>query len=188
MNALCRTLILAGLAVASAVSAAEPELKKLRFPATARVGDVAVGAPAQFELMCHGAKDGALTLALILSSPDAIKTFPLPDFEGPDGIGETRDVARWGVDTRGDAVQASGPIGGWYGVDGDGFVLSRSERAHKATPLAAIVAALGQPESKRLRLSVASPKGGEALQAEALLDGHQAAIAATAQACLPKAP
>lgn len=186
MNALCRMLVFAGLVAACAAAvAAEPELKKLRIPATARVGSDEVGAPAQFELVCHGAKNGALSLALILSSPDAIKTFPLPDFEGPDGIGESNDFARWGVDTRGDAVQASGSIGGWYGVDGDGFLLSRSERAHKATPLATIVAAMGKPEAKRLRLSVASPKGGEALQAQASLDGHQSDLAATAKACLP---
>lgn len=186
MNALCRTLVFAGFAAACTTGfAAEPELKKLRFPATAQVGDTAVGAPAQFELVCHGAKDGAISLSLILASPDAIKTFPLTDFEGPDGIGEDKDLARFGVDTRGDAVQVSGAISGWYGVDGDGFFLSRSERSHKATPLAKIVAALGQPEAKRLRLSVASPKGGEALQAQALLDGRQAEIAATAKACLP---
>ena len=172
------------MACASA-PAAEPELSKLRFPATARVGAVEAGAPAQFELSCHGAKDGALSLALILSSPDAITTFPLREFEGPDGIGESKDYARWSVDTRGDAVQANGSIGGWYGVDGDGFVLSRSERAHRASALATIVAALGRPEAKRLRLSVASPQGGDALQAEALLDGRQADIAATAKACLP---
>ena len=186
MNALCRMLISTGVLLACVPAlAAEPELKKLRFAATARVGAVDVGAPAQFELACHGAKDGALSLALILSSPDAIKTFPLAAFEGPDGIGESKDLARWGVDTRGDAVQASGSIGGWYGVDGDGFLLSRSERAHRASALATLVAALGRPEAKRLRLSVASPEGGDALQAEALLDGRQADIAATAKACLP---
>lgn len=187
MKALCKMmagLLFAACAVAGAT--ADPQLKKLRFPAQARVGDVAVGAPAQFELACHGAKDGALSLALILSSPDSITTFPLTDFEGPDGIGEKRDLARWGVDTRGDAVQASGGIGGWYGVDGDGFLLSRSESSHRKSALATIAAALGKPDAKRLRLSVESPKGGDALQAEALLDGRQADLAAIAKDCLPK--
>lgn len=186
MNALCRMLVSAGLfAMCATAAAAEPALKKLRIPATVRVGADAVGAPAQFELACHGAKDGALSLALILSSPDAIKTFPLTDFEGPDGVGESRDLARWGVDTRGDAVQVSGSIGGWYGVDGDGFVLARSERAHRAGALATLVAAIGNPDAKRLRLSIAPPKDGEPLQAQALLDGHQAELAATAKDCLP---
>lgn len=173
------------LASAGAARAAEPQLKKIRFPASVHVGAVDVGKPAQFELACHGAKDGALSLSLILSSPDAITTFPLADFEGPDGVGEARELARWGVDTRGSAVQAAGAISGWYGVDGDGFLLSRSTRAHKATPLATLVAALTRPEAKRLRLSVASPRGGDALQAEALLDGRHADLAAAVGACLP---
>jgi hypothetical protein len=144
------------------------------------IGKLDAGA-AKFELSCAGGKGGSVSLTLILMHPDAIKTFPLNDFEGPDGIGGSKDLAEWAVDTRGPSTTLKTGIGGWYGVDGDGFVLSTSG---ENAPLIAFVRQVVDSKAQRLRLTLSAPHGGEALQASVSLDGTQAELARTAAACL----
>lgn len=158
-------------------------LRKQRLAGTAHVGDVQL-APVQFEFRCHPAPDGALSVEVVLAKDDKAGNFPLDRFEGPDGIGGERDLAEWSVDTRGDGLRARGAINGWFGVDGDGFIFGRSQANRKPDAFGALVRAVTEAEAKRLRLSVASPDGGAPLQAELLLDGHQAAIRDTVAGCL----
>lgn len=182
--------IFLGLAALLAAATASAEdgalLRKQRLPAAVQLGSQAY-AGAQFEFACHPARDGALSLSLILADPDRITGFPLRDFEGPDGIGEQRELAQWGVDTRGDGLNVKGPISGWYGVDGDGFLLSRSEANKRPGALHALAKALVAPEAKRLRLAVSPPAAGETLRAEVLLEGRQAQLAELLQPCLQTA-
>lgn len=178
--------VLLGLAALLATPAQAEDgklLLKQRMPATVQLGSQTY-AGAQFEFACHPARDGALSLSLILADPDRMNGFPLRDFEGPDGIGEQRELAQWGVDTRGDGLIVKGPISGWYGVDGDGFLLSRSEANKRPGALRALAKAVVAPEAKRLRLSVSPPAAGETLRAEVLLEGRQAQLAELLKPCL----
>ncbi|UXI66867.1 hypothetical protein [Tahibacter amnicola] len=177
--ALVALMLVTGVAHA----AEEGKLAKTRFAGTLSVGDREAGA-VQFELACHSAKDGALSLSLIIPAPDAITDFPLPEFEGPEGIGETRDSAHWRVDTRKDGATLTSSIGGWYGVDGDGFVLSLSAPNRKAAPLRAFVQALVADGAKRLHLRIDPPKAGAALQAQAMLDGQSSTLRQTVEPCV----
>lgn len=174
------------LAAATALAEDGALLRKQRLPATVQLGTQAY-AGAQFEFACHPAKDGALSLSLILADPDRMTGFPLREFEGPDGIGEQRDLAQWGVDTRGDGLNVKGPISGWYGVDGDGFLLSRSEANKRPGALRQLAKAAVAPDAKRLRLAVSPPATGETLRAEVLLDGKQAQLAELLKPCLQAA-
>jgi hypothetical protein len=176
-------VILTLLLAAPAFAADGQLLRKQRVPANVHVGDVEYSG-AQFEFACHPAADGALSISLILANPDGIRNFPLNDFEGPDAIGEQRDLAEWRVDTRGAGVAVKGPISGWYGVDGDGFLLSRSEPNRKRAALQRLATSLLTADAQRLRLSVAAPVKGEPLQAELMLEGRQDSIRAALDPCL----
>jgi hypothetical protein len=159
-------------------------LRKQRFPASVHVGDVQL-AGAQFEFACHPAKDGSLSISLVLARTETNGSFPQDRFEGPDGIGEQRDLARWSIDTRADGLNVKGPISGWYGVDGDGFIFARSQANGRAGALSDLVKAAIAPEARRLRLSIEPPEQGTALQAELMLDGIQTAIRDVTRACVP---
>jgi hypothetical protein len=160
-----------------------PMLRKQRFAGSGHVGQVQLQ-PLQFEFACHPARNGALSVSVVLSKGDSAGGFALDAYEGPDGVGGDSDVAEWSVDTRGDALQVKGPIGGWYGVDGDGFILSRSQPNAKPDALGKLVSAVVDAKSRRLRVSVAAHGKGEPLQAELLLDGKHDAIRTIVAACL----
>jgi hypothetical protein len=170
-----------GLLALSASQAAG--LKKHRFDAEVHVGNVGLG-EAKFELACSAGKGGSLSLSLVLMHRDAAKAFALDEFEGPDGIGESRPLAQWGVDTRGPATNLDSNISGWYGVDGDGFVLSTAAMRGKSTALPDFVRQLTSSEALRLRLRVTPPHGGDPLQASAALSGAQADLSRVAADCL----
>jgi hypothetical protein len=148
------------------------------------VGDLQL-AGAQFEVACHPAKDGSLSISLVLAKTETAGGFDQDRFEGPDGIGEQRELARWSVDTRTDGLNVKGPISGWYGVDGDGFIFSRSQPNGRPGALSDLVKAAIAPEARRLRLAIDAPDKGTALQAELMLDGIRTAIRDVAGACLP---
>lgn len=174
------------VALVSAASAFAQDgalVRKQRFAGTGHVGEVQL-APVQFEFLCHPAPEGALSIEVVLTKDDKAGAFPLDRFEGPDGVGGERDLAEWSIDTRGDGVRVRGAINGWYGVDGDGFVFGRSQINRKPDAFGALVRAATESDSKRLRLSVASPDGGAPLQFELPLEGRQAAIRETVNACL----
>ena len=175
--------MMVGILAVSAVASADG-LQKHRLEASVHVGAVDLG-PAKFELACSsGATGGNLSLTIIVMKPDGVKNFPLTDFEGPDGIGGSKDLAEWAVDTRGPSTTLKTGIGGWYGVDGDGFVLSSNGDTGKVSPMADFVRQVLDTKAQRLRLKLTSPKGGEPLQAAVMLDGAQAALAHTAADCL----
>lgn len=156
---------------------------KTRIPAQMQVGKQGAVA-AQFEIACRDGKGGALSWSLIIAQPDALTTFPLTQFEGPDGIGETRKLAEWSV---GDAKNAHArtPISGWYGVDGDGFVLATSRLSAKPSELARFSRLLVESDQARLRLRVQSPKAdGDALEANATIGEHHKEIARIITSCL----
>jgi len=169
------------LAMTFAAMAGDNGVQKHRLDATVHVGAVDLG-PARFELACSG-KGGYLALTLILMKPDEVKNFPLNDFEGPDGVGGSRELAEWSVDTRGPSFNYKTGIGGWYGVDGDGFVLSSNGDSGKS-PITAFVHQLVDAKSQRLRLNLSAPRQGDPLQAEVMLAGAQAELARTAADCL----
>jgi hypothetical protein len=171
------------LVPAMTATAADNGLHKHRLDATVHVGAVDLG-PAKFELACSSGKGANLSLTLILMKPDGVKNFPLNDFEGPDGIGGSKGLAEWAVDTRGPSITLKTGIGGWYGVDGDGFVLSSNGDAGKSSPIADFVRQVVDAKSQRLRLQLNAPHGGEPLQASVMLDGAQAELAKTAADCL----
>lgn len=172
------------LTLALSVSAEDGHLlRKQRFAGSAHVGQVQLQ-PVQFEFACHPAKNGALSVSVVLSKGDSAGGFALDAYEGPDGAGEQGEVAEWSVDTRGDGLRVQGPISGWYGVDGDGFIVARSQPNAKPGAVGKLVEAVVDPHSKRMRLSVAAPGKGEPLQAELLLDGQQDAIRAVVAPCL----
>jgi len=180
----CLVLLACAVLAAPVVASDGGQLRKQRFPATAHVGDLQL-AGAQFEVACHPAKDGSLSISLVLAKTEAAGGFTQDRFEGPDGIGEQRDLARWSVDTRADGLNVRGPISGWYGVDGDGFIFSRSQRNGQPGVLSDLVKAAIAPEARRLRLSIDAPGEGTALQAELMLHGIQSAIRDVAGACIP---
>ena len=184
MKAWVRLLCLVcGLVALSSVQAAEKGLKKYRFDAEVHVGNVGLG-EAKFELACSAGKGGSLSLSLIFMRRDAAKSFALDEFEGPDGVGESRALAQWGVDTRGPATNLESNISGWYGVDGDGFVLSTAAIQGKSTALPDFVRHLTSADALRLRLSVTPPHGGDPLQASAALSSAQVELSRVAADCL----
>lgn len=180
----CLLLLACAVLALPAVASDGDLLRKQRFPATAHVGDLQL-AGARFEVACHPAKDGSLSISLVLAKAGSAGSFAQDRFEGPDGIGEQRDLARWSVDTRADGLNVKGPISGWYGVDGDGFIFSRSQPNGRPGALSDLVKAAIAPEARRLRLSIDAPDEGTALQAELMLDGIQPAIRNVAGACIP---
>jgi hypothetical protein len=180
LKTFCCALGIAFLAPADAV---DHGLHKQRIEAEVHVGNTDLGA-AKFELACRGGKGGSLSLSLILMQPAAAKVFPLDDFEGPDGAGESRELAQWAVDTRGAGVTLDSVISGWYGVDGDGFLFSTAAIVGKNAALFPFARRLTAADAQRLRLRVTPARGGEPLQASVLLAGAQAKLAQVAADCL----
>lgn len=158
---------------------------KLRVPAQATVGSETLPT-AQFEFACRSGKGGAVSLSAILPAPESVASFPLDAFEGPDGIGESRNLARWSVDGDKSATQAETTISGWRGVDGDGFLLSTAGDAGKPSGIARIAGQLVASDRAKLRLVVHPPEQGEAITVETSISGRREAIAKILAPCLPK--
>lgn len=154
-------------------------LTTLRIPALAKVAQSKVD-KVQLELDCVSGEGGGLSLKVVL--PEAVSGFDLEPFEGPGGIGERRPLATWSV--RGPhAVTVHGTISGWYGVDGDGFLLATTSfyaEAELVRLARAFLAAGDEP----LRLVVAPPRAGAALELEAVAGAQHAAIARVLAPCL----
>jgi len=121
---------------------------------------------------------------VILPEPESISTFPLEKFEGPEGIGETRDLAEWSVSGGAKPARARTSISGWRGVDGDGFLLSRARESAHSSDIARLVKRFLSSEQARLRLVVKPPAHGNALKVEAPIAGHRAAIEKALAPCL----
>jgi hypothetical protein len=168
-----------------AQSHADEAAWKTRVPAQLHVGTQAPVA-AVFEIACRDGKGGALGWSLIIAHPDALTAFPLVDFEGPGGIGEKRVLAQWSVgEAKNDHART--PISGWYGVDGDGFVLATSQLTAKPAELARLSRRLIESTGGTMHLVVQSPSKGEALSADAQIGDHREAIAQILEPCLPPA-
>jgi len=154
-----------------------------RIPAHAKIGNTVL-ADASFEFTCSTGEGGALAINLILPHPEQAKAFPLDRFEGPDGIGETRDLAEWSVSGSAKPARARTSISGWYGVDGDGWIFSRARESARSSELARIARRFVSSDSARLRLVVKAPAHHEALKVEAPIAGHREEIAKALEPCL----
>ena len=154
-----------------------------RIPAHARIGNAPL-ADAKFEFACSTGKGGMLSISLILPPPESVKGYPLDLFEGPDGIGETRDLAEWSVSGTAKPARARTSISGWRGVDGDGFLLSKARESAHSSDLARLAKRLLSNEQARLRLVVKPPAHGNALKVEAPIAGHREAIEKALAPCL----
>jgi hypothetical protein len=170
-------------AIASCATLAFAREGDPRIPAHAQIGKTAL-ADAKFESTCTTGEGGALAISLILPRPDEAKGFPLDRFEGPDGIGETRDLAEWSVSGSTKPARARTTISGWYGVDGDGWVFSRARESSHASDIARIAKRLLSSENARLRLVVKAPAHKEALKVEAPIAGHREEVAKALEGCL----
>ena len=179
-----RSVIVACLiAIACSGSALAAGSKNPRIPAHARIGNTPL-ADAKFEFACSTGEGGMLSISLILPPPESVGGFPLELFEGPDGIGETRDLAEWSVSGTSKPARARTSISGWRGVDGDGFLLSRARESAHSSDLARLAKRLLSSEQARLRLVVKPPAHGNALKVEAPIAGHREAIAKALEPCL----
>ena len=179
---------LAGSALAAALACAganadAAEAKSPRIPAHARVGSTPL-ADAKFEFACTTGEGGMLSINLILPAPESVPGFPLDSFEGPDGIGETRDLAEWSISGASKPARARTTISGWRGVDGDGFLLSRARESAHASDIARIAKRFVSSDQARLRLVVKAPAHGNALKVEAPIAGHREAIERALAPCL----
>jgi len=185
----CRTwkisslLMLAGIGFASSASAADHDAPwKMRIPAHAEIGAKPVEG-AVYEFACTAGKGGALSLSLMLPKPDLLTAFPLNDFEGPDGVGETHKLAEWSVSGGKAPARARTSISGWYGVDGDGFLFSTARESARPSDLARLAKHLVASDQTRLRLVVKPLKGSVALKVEAPIGEHREAIAKILAPC-----
>jgi len=188
MNRLTAVLTLAAASILplnAVVAGGAPD--RLRFAGEARVGTHEPVA-ATFELWCGWMDKGALSVNLILARPDDFKAFPLDDFEGPDGIGESRDLATWTVTTAAGARTWTTRLSGWYGVDGDGYVFGLSSEARKPSTLHEVVAAFTGKDAIKLALDVKPPEKGDPLHAEADVAGHVGMLGLVASNCLRPLP
>ena len=167
-----------GPGAASAAGSNDP-----RIPAHARVGNTPLP-DAKFQFACSTGEGGMLSISLILPPPESVGGFPLDLFEGPDGIGETRDLAEWSVSGTAKPARARTSISGWRGVDGDGFLLSRARESAHSSDIARLVKRFLSSEQARLRLVVKPPAHGNALKVEAPIAGHRAAIEKALAPCL----
>jgi hypothetical protein len=155
---------------------------KTRVEAHAQVAGTALdSAKAQF--MCTTGKGGALSVAVILPEPETIKGFPLGDFEGPDGIGEKRALAAWSLGGE-KSTTAKGTISGWYGVDGDGFLLATTSSSGSASDFKHLLRRYLDARTQPLRLVVDAPKKGPALEVEIMLGDRREAVEAILAPCL----
>ena len=158
--------------------------KNPRIPAHATIGDTAI-ADAKFEFGCTTGEGGMLQVALILPPPESVAGFPLERFEGPDGIGETRDLAEWSVSGGPKPARARTSISGWRGVDGDGFVLAKARESGHSSDLARVAKRFVASEEARLRLVVKPPSAhGAAIKVEAPIAGHREDVAKALAPCL----
>ena len=155
---------------------------ELRIPAQADVGGVPL-ADAKIEFSCTVGKGGVLQAAVILPAPEAVAGFPLEAFEGPDGIGETKTLAKWSMPGPG-AVDVASAISGWRGVDGDGFLLASSRLSGKRSDLARLLRRWVDDGSRTLSLAVDSPQGGARLEVHATPGDARASIGAALSRCL----
>jgi hypothetical protein len=176
---LATVVAMAWLPCAGAADAQDP-----RIPAHAQIGNAPLP-DAKFEFACRSGKGGTLQISVILPVPESVAAFPLGKFEGPDGIGETHDLAEWSVSGGAKPARARTSISGWYGVDGDGFVLARARESGHSSDIARIAKRLVASENARLRLVVKPPAhGGNALKVEAAVAGHREQIAKALAPCL----
>lgn len=157
-----------------------------RIPAHAQIGKSAI-ADAKFEFTCTTGQGGVLAISLIVPHPDEAKGFPLDRFEGPDGIGETRDLAEWSVSGSARPARARTSISGWYGVDGDGWIFSRARESARSSDIARVAKQFLSSENARLRLVVKAPAHKEALKVEAPIAGHRGEVAKALEPCLAHA-
>jgi hypothetical protein len=172
------------VAIAAAPCAGAADAQDPRIPAHAQIGNAPLP-DAKFEFACRSGKGGTLSISVILPEPESISTFPLEKFEGPEGIGETRDLAEWSVSGATKPARARTSISGWRGVDGDGFVLARARDSGHSSDIARIAKRLVASENARLRLVVKPPAhGGNALKVEAAVAGHREEIAKALAPCL----
>lgn len=161
---------------------AHAEEGDVRIRAHAQVGGATLSA-AQFEFACHPGKGGTLQIAVILPAPESV-AFPLDRFEGPDGIGETQDLAEWSISGAAKPARARTTISGWRGVGEDGFLLAKARESGRSSDLARLAKRLVTSEQARLRLVVKAPAHRVALKVEAPIAGHRDEIAKTLAPCL----
>ncbi|HEX5123497.1 MAG TPA: hypothetical protein VFV97_09635 [Rhodanobacteraceae bacterium] len=180
-----RSLVwLASTAMALFVGAAHAaDAKNPRIPAHATIGKAVIG-DAKFEFGCTTGEGGMLQIALILPPPESITGFPLDLFEGPDGIGETRDLAEWSVSGGPKPARARTAISGWRGVDGDGFLLAKARESAHSSDMARVAKRFVVSEHTRLRLVVKPPAHGAAIKVEAPIAGHREEVARALAPCL----
>ena len=167
----------------SASAAGDDAPWKIRIPAHTQVGMKTID-KTMFEFACSTGPGGMLSLTVILPPPEAVTGFPLEEFEGPDGIGETHDLAEWSVTGGKKPARARTTISGWRGVDGDGYLLSRARESDKSSDIARLAKRLLSSDQARLRLVVKPIKHGEALKSEAPVEGHREAIEKILAPCL----
>jgi hypothetical protein len=175
-------LLLAGVCVAHAKAPIEPGAGVVRITAQARVGDTEL-ADAKMEFSCTTGKGGALQVAVVLPEPESVSGFPLIEFEGPDGIGGSRELATWSM-LGPKAMTVTSTIHGWRGVDGDGFLLASSRMSNKESDLARLVKRYVGDGGQQLWLKVAPPEKGATLEVRALPGERRAMLAAKMAPCL----
>lgn len=155
-----------------------------RIPAHATIGKTTIS-DAKFEFGCTTGEGGMLQISLILPPPESIAGFPLDKFEGPDGIGETRDLAEWSVSGGPKPARARTSISGWRGVDGDGFLLAKARESSHSSDIARVAKRFVASEQARLRLVVKPPSAhGAAIKVEAPIAGHREDVAKALAPCL----
>jgi hypothetical protein len=154
-----------------------------RIPAHAEIGKTVL-TDAKFEFACTTGEGGVLAINLIVSRPDEAKGFPLDRFEGPDGIGETRDLAEWSVSGGAKPARARTTISGWYGVDGDGWIFARARESAHSSDIARIAKRFLSSDDARLRLVIKAPSHHEAFKVEAPIAGHREDVAKALEPCL----
>ncbi len=135
------------------------------------------------EFLCTTGKDGALSVSVVLPEPEAIKGFPLGDFEGPEGVGEKRALATWSLGGE-KTPPVKGKISGWYGVDGDGFLLATTSDSANASNFKRLLRRYLDAATQPLRLVVDSPKKGAALEVEIGLGDQRESVEAIIAPCL----
>jgi len=178
-------VVLASAGIAACVgNVYAADAKNPRIPAHATIGKATI-ADAKFEFGCTTGEGGALQISLILPPPESVAGFPLDKFEGPDGIGEARDLAEWSVSGGPKPARARTSISGWRGVDGDGFLLAKARESSHSSDLARVAKRLVASEQARLRLVVKPQSAhGAAIKVEAPIAGHREAVAKALAPCL----
>jgi len=178
-------IVLASAGIAACIGTSHAaDAKNPRIPAHATIGKTTI-ADAKFEFGCTTGEGGMLQISLILPPAESIAGFPLDKFEGPDGIGETRDLAEWSVSGGAKPARARTSISGWRGVDGDGFLLAKARESSHSSDLARVAKRLVSSEQARLRLVVKPPSAhGAAIKVEAPIAGHREDVAKALAPCL----